>query len=145
MDNDALRMDAYYYQFDPTGVPEIDLILCAVATAGKAYHHTDQWSEECAPLGEPLSGETPTAWIQNAAIDAATAWNRRSPPPAAGEAKFQMDQRVRKTKGSSWQGRVVGFYSTKLTPIGYAIESEREPGSVQIYPENALEPAGEKP
>lgn len=61
----------------------------------------------------------------------------------AGEAKFQINQRVRKVKGASWQGRVVGFYSTTLTPIGYAVESEREPGSVQIYPENALESAGD--
>lgn len=53
--------------------------------------------------------------------------------------KFALGQRVRKIKGSSWQGRVVGFYSTELTQIGYAVESEREPGSVQIYPEAALE------
>ncbi len=39
-----------------------------------------------------------------------------------------------------WTGLVVGFYSTSLTPIGYAIESENEPGSVQIYPESALKP-----
>lgn len=54
---------------------------------------------------------------------------------------FKLGDRVRKTKGSSWQGRVVGFYSTSLTPVGYAVESEREPGSVQIYPVSALEPA----
>lgn len=53
--------------------------------------------------------------------------------------KFTAGQRVRKTKGSSWQGKVVGFYKTDLTAVGYAVESEREPGSVQIYPENALE------
>lgn len=47
--------------------------------------------------------------------------------------------RMRKTKGSSWQGRVVGYYSTSLTPHGVCIESEREPGSVQIYPITALE------
>lgn len=47
--------------------------------------------------------------------------------------------RLRKKSGSSWQGRVVGYYSTSLTPEGYAIESEREPGSVQIYPISALE------
>ena len=52
--------------------------------------------------------------------------------------KFGLGDRVRKTKGSSWQGRVVGFYSTDLTSIGYAVESEREQGSVQIYPESAL-------
>lgn len=46
---------------------------------------------------------------------------------------------VRKKSGGSWQGRVVGFYSTSLTPEGYAVESERETGSVQIYPRAALE------
>ena len=53
--------------------------------------------------------------------------------------KFSMNQRVRKTKGSSWQGRIVGWYSTNLTPRGYCVESENEWGSVQIYPEGALE------
>lgn len=52
--------------------------------------------------------------------------------------KFSLGDRVTKTKGSSWTGLVVGFYSTSLTPIGYAVESENEPGSVQIYPESAL-------
>lgn len=57
--------------------------------------------------------------------------------------KFQLGDRVTKTKGSKWTGRVVGFYSTALTPVGYAVESETETGSVQIYPEAAL--AGAKP
>lgn len=52
--------------------------------------------------------------------------------------------RVRKKRGSSWQGRVVGFYSTSLTPEGYAVESEREPGNVQIYPYAALEMIGKQ-
>jgi dihydrofolate reductase (trimethoprim resistance protein) len=30
-------------------------------------------------------------------------------------------------------------HSTKLTPEGYAVESEAHPGSVQIYPVAALE------
>lgn len=46
--------------------------------------------------------------------------------------------RVEKVKGSCWTGRVVGFYRTELTPYGVCVESEREPGSVQIYPEAAL-------
>jgi Lar family restriction alleviation protein len=54
------------------------------------------------------------------------------------ERKFKLGDRVTKIKGSSWTGHVVGFYSTALTPIGYAVESENEPGSVQIYPESAL-------
>lgn len=33
----------------------------------------------------------------------------------------------------------MGWYSTKLTPEGYAVESESHPGSVQIYPASALE------
>ncbi len=57
--------------------------------------------------------------------------------------RYTLGQRLRKTRGSSWQGKVVGFYSTTITPIGYAIESEREPGSVQIYPESALSPVPE--
>ena len=52
---------------------------------------------------------------------------------------FNLGQRVRKTKGSQWQGRIVGWYTTELTKEGYAVESEREKGSVQIYPASALE------
>ncbi|MEP6791393.1 MAG: DfrB family trimethoprim-resistant dihydrofolate reductase [Ramlibacter sp.] len=52
---------------------------------------------------------------------------------------FAPGDTVRKTRGSNWHGRVVGWYSTALTPEGYAVESEREPGSVQIYPASALE------
>lgn len=59
-----------------------------------------------------------------------------------GKFRFPLKSRVTKTKGSSWTGPIVGFYSTNLTPIGYAVESENEPGSVQIYPEAALEAAG---
>lgn len=53
--------------------------------------------------------------------------------------KFRMGDRVRKKTGSSWEGRIVGFYSTTLTAVGYAVESSAHPGSVQIYPEAALE------
>lgn len=52
---------------------------------------------------------------------------------------WRLGTRLRKKSGSSWQGRVVGYYSTTLTPVGYCVESEREPGSVQIYPAHALE------
>lgn len=68
-----------------------------------------------------------------------------SAEPAGDEpvCKFTLGQRVPKTKGSKWTGRVVGFYSTALTPTGYAVESETETGSVQIYPEAALAAAQE--
>lgn len=53
-------------------------------------------------------------------------------------AKWSTGDSVTKTKGSSWTGKVVGYYSTSLTSKGYAVESETEKGSVQIYPEAAL-------
>lgn len=55
--------------------------------------------------------------------------------------KYDLGTVLKKTKGSEWKGRVVGFYSTSLTPEGYAIESAYHPGSVQIYPVTALERA----
>jgi hypothetical protein len=58
-------MNAYFYSFQPTGVLEIDTILSAVATAGKAFHHTEEWNE---PMG---NGETPVQTIQDAAVLAA--------------------------------------------------------------------------
>ncbi len=54
---------------------------------------------------------------------------------------FFIGSRVRKRSGSEWQGRIVGWYSTALTPEGYAVESEHHAGSVQIYPATALERA----
>lgn len=40
-----LRMNAYYYGFNETGVRCVDEILSAVASAGKGYHHTEMWAE----------------------------------------------------------------------------------------------------
>ena len=54
-------------------------------------------------------------------------------------ATFSLGDRVRKKSGAAWQGQVVGWYCTKLTLEGYAVESESHPGSVQIYPVAALE------
>lgn len=55
---------------------------------------------------------------------------------------FQLGDSVRKKSGSEWQGEIVGFYSTELTPEGYAVESDSHAGSVQIYPVSALEKIG---
>ncbi len=52
---------------------------------------------------------------------------------------YALGDRVRKKSGSQWSGRVVGYYSTALTPQGVAVESEHHVGSVQIYPATALE------
>lgn len=60
--------------------------------------------------------------------------------------KFKRGDMVRK-KGDKgqWHGKIVGEYSTKCTPIGYAVESVYEENSVQIYPEKALEAWEHKP
>ncbi len=57
----------------------------------------------------------------------------------APQGKFRMGDLVKKSTGSEWVGRVVGWYSTGQTPEGYAVESEAHAGSVQIYPAKALE------
>ena len=62
---------------------------------------------------------------------------QQSQPPSP--ATFVLGERVRKKSGAAWQGHIVGWYSTKLTPEGYAVESEAHLGSVQIYPVAALE------
>ena len=53
--------------------------------------------------------------------------------------KFKLGDMVKKVSGSEWHGKVVGTYSTELTPEGYAVESHTEKCSVQIYPAKALE------
>ena len=67
-----MRMNAYHYDFHPTGNDAIDRILSAVACAGKAFHHTKYWAEWYdynTPDGHV--GDSPVDWIQNAANDAA--------------------------------------------------------------------------
>lgn len=93
-------------------------------------------------LAEPAGEVEPSKWsIPGSTYAGATTTLDAS---AVREArKFQLGERVTKVKGSKWTGHVVGFYSTALTPIGYAVESETETGSVQIYPEAAL--TGAKP
>jgi len=57
----------------------------------------------------------------------------------APQGKFRMGDRVKKSTGSEWVGRVCGWYSTNQTPEGYAVESSAHRNSVQIYPAKALE------
>lgn len=42
-DGRRFRLDAYYFGFEPTGVTEIDEVLCALAWAGKMHHNTEDW------------------------------------------------------------------------------------------------------
>ena len=59
----------------------------------------------------------------------------------APQGKFRMGDLVKKSTGSEWVGRVVGWYSTEQTKEGYAVESSAHRNSVQIYPAKALEAA----
>ncbi len=74
-------------------------------------------------------------------------FERRDPCPGKSTApaelsmgrKFAVGDRVRKRSGSWWEGRIVGFYSTEQTPIGYNVQLDTVlNGPVQIYPETAL-------
>lgn len=62
------------------------------------------------------------------------------PPVKQSVGKFQRGDHVEKISGSKWRGKIVGEYATELTPEGYAVESDTETGSVQIYPAKALRP-----
>lgn len=99
-----LRMDAYYYAFDPTGVPEIDRILSAVAVAGKAYHHTEDWNEKPGLAWEGHVGTSYVEYIQNAANDAARLWNTR-PADAVREAAKEWANAKRAFMQNVFSGR----------------------------------------
>lgn len=60
---EPLRMDAYYYGFELTGVGIIDRILSAVASAGKAFHHTDDWTDDTWSSGP--SEQDKIQWVAN--------------------------------------------------------------------------------
>jgi hypothetical protein len=61
-------------------------------------------------------------------------------PTWPADASFKLGDFAQKKGRASWRGKIVGWYRTELTALGYAIESSFEPGSVQIYPESALLP-----
>lgn len=54
-EREKLPMSAYYYGFDETGERAIDVVLSAVAVAGKSYHNTEDWG------GDPRSDITSAA------------------------------------------------------------------------------------
>ena len=69
---DDRRMYAYYFGFDPTGVPEVDAILSAVAYAGKGFHGTEDWGNGTSRFGDDRPyGDV----IQAAANEAANRWD----------------------------------------------------------------------
>lgn len=67
------RFDAYYYSFDPTGCEPVDLILMAVARAGKLAHHTEDWGGQGDEAHWANYGGSPVDLIQAAAVSAADA------------------------------------------------------------------------
>lgn len=75
----------------------------------------------------------------NRALDDVIRLNAASIAQTAPQSKFRMGDLVKKSTGSEWEGRVVGWYSTEQTKEGYAVESSTHRNSVQIYPAKALE------
>lgn len=61
-------LSSYWFTFDPTGVEAVDLVLAAVARAGKMFHSTEFWDDPEMSLGD---GPTPLEIIQRAANSAA--------------------------------------------------------------------------
>jgi dihydrofolate reductase (trimethoprim resistance protein) len=92
--------------------------------------------KKSAPVREP-SGFNERLNVEHSSVAVGASHDYKVPPPFP--ATFALGDRVRKKSGAAWQGRIVGWYSTQLTPEGYAVESEAHPGSVQIYPVAALE------
>lgn len=84
-----------------------------------------------------LSGFNERLNVEQSCVAVGASHDHQIQPPFT--ATFGLGDRVRKKSGAAWQGRIVGWYSTQLTPEGYAVESEAHPGSVQIYPVAALE------
>lgn len=103
---------------------------CSAQVALLGAHYLDQIADALVAAGAPRS-KTLSIFQQIEALGA-----------TQGDKAFKLGDRVTKIKGSSWTGRVVGTYATALTPEGYAVESENEPGSVQIYPASALSTSG---
>lgn len=63
-DAPPLRLNSYYFAFETTGERAIDIVLSAVAGAGKSYHHTENW-------GDDSDGLSCAGRIQTAAVAAA--------------------------------------------------------------------------
>ena len=136
------RLDKMACEIEALTKPvDVAAVLEALEIIANPIKH---FEESAKKAGDHLDGHTAIAlssdanWLKGIAQKALDTIRALSAEPAQGERKYKLGDRLTKTRGSKWTGRVVGFYSTNLTPIGYAIESETETGSVQIYPEAAL-------
>jgi len=109
---DDRRLDAYYFGFDSTGVPEVDAILSAVAYAGKGYHHTDEWGGGESRFGDDRPyGDV----IQAAANEAANRWDHTAAiAEAAREYVAAMGRLSNRTDVEGALARAVGDAYTRL-------------------------------
>jgi LmbE family N-acetylglucosaminyl deacetylase len=84
---------------------------------------------------KPFPGAVPLSRL--ASLEAA-----RSAEPVAFPVgwAFREGDMVGKKSGSWWEGKIVGWYSTRDTPRGYAIQAQVSGGNgpVQIFPETAI-------
>jgi dihydrofolate reductase (trimethoprim resistance protein) len=115
----------------------------------KAWHHWTDTADRILALSPqtlPAPGEElyrhwndergVYEYIPKSLATVAAANDEAWPPDAVHE----LGAWVQKKGRASWRGRIVGWYRTNITALGYAVESAYEPGSVQIYPETALLP-----
>jgi len=99
--------------------------------------HVERLGHAWKHLGAPAESFHKRLNMEQSSVAVGASHDHQIQPPLP--ATFGLGERVRKKSGAAWQGHIVGWYSTRLTPEGYAVESEAHPGSVQIYPVAALE------
>lgn len=121
-----MRMDAYYYAFDLTGCKSVDLILSAVACAGKGYHSTEFWNDPGHDDGPSCIDQ-----IQDAAKEAAkhiaelegwhTAWKAGGQPTVDRmlDERNEMKQQIRELREecrslAALLGRATAMLEAKL-------------------------------
>lgn len=124
----------------PPQVKEADTRILMDERAVNMRNAPSKWTTDTTPLGIELQFWSPyRAEVEFLNEFESLTTRIRAALETGASGTFKIGDRVRKTKGSRWQGRIVGTYSTSLTPEGYCVESETEVGSVQIYPAAALE------
>lgn len=110
------------------GAAEIRKLRAEIGAMSKLLH------------GEPPQNGSLVARLE-ALVERAAEMESRGTVLGVGEWDYALGDRVFKPKGSWWEGKIVGFYSTMQTPRGYAVQLQTsgDNGPVQIYPESALE------
>lgn len=102
---------------------------CMVKRYADLPHNIPTW---------PPSRDLQAEWLGHARAALAAMQPRGEQQDWPADAAFAFGALVQKKGRASWRGKIVGWYRTDITALGYAVESTFEPGSVQIYPETAL-------